>query len=147
MNSHSADTRLTQLTPRRSIMRSFTYLLWLFCETASWIVHPKKLSPQEDTRRCYEQAANKVGLQLQFRRDATHDYFLAALEGSDRFEAFKKENKAFMFKFLWSPFLKDPRYFFIAFLYTTYGVWTWQFRSGNKSPLKHKWLIFEANNF
>jgi len=47
MNSHSADTHLTQLTPRRSIMRSFTYLLWLFCETASWIVHPKSCLPRK----------------------------------------------------------------------------------------------------
>ncbi|MEM7132286.1 MAG: class I SAM-dependent methyltransferase [Chloroflexota bacterium] len=92
----------------------------------------------------YEAAASKVGFKKLLEREATEDYLKTSIEWCDRYEAFKRDNKAFMVKHLWPYFFRDPRYLFIGYLYDYYYAWSWQFRGGADSPMKHKWLLFES---
>lgn len=91
----------------------------------------------------YEKHAAQAGLKLVFERDATQDYLLTSRCWSKRLKAFINKNPAFMKRFYWRFFWKDPRYFFITFLFYYYHVWIWQFR-GNPSPMKHLWLVFDV---
>ncbi len=93
----------------------------------------------------FEKVAGEVGLQLVYERDATHDYLLTSIEWGRRLRNLIRDDKRSAISFFYSFFLKDPRYFFIAFMYWLYGAWTWQFTGGEQSPMKHRWLMFKSS--
>jgi len=90
-----------------------------------------------------EKIAGEQGFKLTFERDATHDYLLTSKEWGRRVKKFIRGNISFMRSFLYSLFVADPKYFFIAILYWLYGTWGWQFTGGENCPMKHRWLMFK----
>lgn len=92
----------------------------------------------------YEEVAAQLDFSLALRRDATRDYYLTSQQWSRRLLAFVQNNPTFIRRFVVRLFLDDPRFFFHAFLYWVFDSWTWQFRGGDRSPMQHLWLMFEA---
>lgn len=92
----------------------------------------------------YQGIAKDLGFTVEHERDATEDYYRTSQLWSDRLQAYIKANPGFTRRYLQDFFLKDPRYFFQAYLFWFYDPWTWQFRGGEDSPMSHWWLMFRA---
>lgn len=97
--------------------------------------------PKEGT---YQRLARSLGFELRLERDATRDYYITSKHWSQRLQAFAKSNPRFMGRYLSRFCWQDPRYFFQAFLFWMFDPWTWQFRGGDDSPMRHWWLMFQA---
>ncbi len=91
----------------------------------------------------YTKIASEVGLKLDFSRDATNDYYLTSENWKSLFSTYIRRRPVFAIWWLTKFFFKDPRFFFIAFLFYWNGSWLWQFQNGENSPMTHKWLGFE----
>lgn len=91
----------------------------------------------------YESIAEQLNFKLILDREATQDYFITSVNWSKRLKTFVKENPIYIKRFLKDLFFKDPRYFFMTYLFWIYDPWTWQFAGNEQSPMIHKWLMFE----
>ena len=87
-------------------------------------------------------AAAEQGLEKVFERDGTEDYFLTSLDWRKRLRNYIRRNPGEIARYLMDFFLKDPPYFFQAYLFFIFDIWTWQFRGGDESPIHHRWMMF-----